>query len=297
MFKHIIVPLDGSSLAENACAVAISLARLFSAEVTLLHLLEANPPANIHGERHLAERVEAEEYLKDLCRRLDIEDLQLHCHVHEEAVTDVARGIVAHEQEVAPDLIVMSSHGPKRFEHLIRGSLPQQVVSFGKTPLLLVSAATTPDRPLALRRLLVPLDGQTQHERTFAIAKDLALATSGTLFLLSVVVRPSELWGPRATVSRYLPGSTWALQQQAMESQQHYLEQRLAELKQLGLAAGAEIAYGKVAPTIARTARKTEADLIIMATHGKFGSEAFWANSIAAQVQGKTSKAILLVPL
>lgn len=296
MFKHIIVPLDGSSLAENACSVAISLARLFAAEVTLLHLLEANPPPNIHGDRHLTERGEAEEYLKDLCCRLDIEDLQLHCHVHEEAVTDVARGIVAHEQEVAPDLIVMSSHGPKRFEHLIRGNLPQQVVSFGKTPLLLVPAAT-PERSLPLRRFLVPVDGQTQHERTFAIAKDLALATSGTLFLLSVVVRPSELWGQRATVSRYLPGSTWALQQQAMESQQRYLEQRLAELKKLGLEAGAEIAYGKVAPTIARTARKTEADLIIMATHGKFGSEAFWANSIAAQVQGKTSKAILLVPL
>ena len=59
MFKHILVPLDGSSLAEAALPAAVSLAHTFKAPVTLLHVIEQDAPTEIHQYRHLTEAGEA----------------------------------------------------------------------------------------------------------------------------------------------------------------------------------------------------------------------------------------------
>ena len=64
MFKEILVPLDGSRLAEVALPVAIHLAQQLEASITLLHVVEANPPAKIHGQPHLATAKAAQAYLK-----------------------------------------------------------------------------------------------------------------------------------------------------------------------------------------------------------------------------------------
>ena len=50
MFKHILVPLDGSRLAESALAMAASLARKFDASLTLIHVIEKDAPSEIHSE-------------------------------------------------------------------------------------------------------------------------------------------------------------------------------------------------------------------------------------------------------
>jgi nucleotide-binding universal stress UspA family protein len=62
MFKHILVPLDGSKLAEAALPAAVSLAQTFNAPVTLLHIIEQDAPEEVHRERHLTEAREAEAY-------------------------------------------------------------------------------------------------------------------------------------------------------------------------------------------------------------------------------------------
>ena len=55
--------------------------------------------------------------------------------------------------------------------------------------------------------------------------------------------------------------------------------------------------YGKTVQTITATAESWDPNLIVLATHGKAGTRAFWANSIAAQVQDQSSRAFLLVPV
>src|SRR5207247_2465328 len=63
VFGHLLVPLDGSRLAETALPAAAELARRLRASVTLLHVLEPDAPPTVHGDRHLRSPAEAEGYL------------------------------------------------------------------------------------------------------------------------------------------------------------------------------------------------------------------------------------------
>ena len=69
MFKHILVPLDGSSLAESALPVAASLSKAFKVPVTLLHVIEQDAPAEIHHTHHLTNAEEAGSYLSNVAQR------------------------------------------------------------------------------------------------------------------------------------------------------------------------------------------------------------------------------------
>ena len=58
MFKHILVPLDGSKLAEAAIPASISLAQKLNAPVTLLHILEKDAPQEVHKDHHITQAEE-----------------------------------------------------------------------------------------------------------------------------------------------------------------------------------------------------------------------------------------------
>lgn len=298
MLEHILVALDGTSLAEAALPQAKLLARLLNARVTLLHVIEPVPLPEVHGERHLTEPAEAEEYLDGIAKQFVAAGIACDSHVHSDTITRVAGGIVAHEEELHPDLIVMCTHGPGRLERLLRGSLAQQVVALGQTPLLLTNPDyLAPDRSYQLDRILVALDGDKHHEGGYELACTMAVAGRASLHLLSVVPEFSSLAGRRASQLRYLPGASWFLQRMTMESLKGYLGRLLAQAEEHGLKVTGEIKYGKISRTISATADATDTDLIILATHGKAGTQAFWSNSIAAQVQAQTTRPLLLVPV
>jgi nucleotide-binding universal stress UspA family protein len=298
MIKHILVALDGTSLAEAALTEAKVLARLLDAQVTLLHVIEPEPAPMVHGERHLTEPAEAEEYLAQIAEQFAAEDIPCQVHVHSDAVVQVAGGIVAHEDELQPDLIIMCTHGPGKLERLLRGSLAQQVVALGQTPLLLTNPGNREaGKDFQLRQILVALDGDAKHENGYVLACSIAAASKARLRLLSVVPEYSSLAGRRASLSRYLPGASWFLQRVTLENLKGYLGRLLNRAEEQGLEVIGEVKYGKIAKTICAVAEFTEADLIVLATHGKAGAEAFWANSIAAQVQGQTQRPLLLVPV
>lgn len=295
MMTHILLPLDGTALAEAALPVAAFLARALKARVTLMHLLEIDAPPTVHGEPHLADPEEAEAYLKALRQRYFAEDLQLDCHVHGAPVRDVADGIVAHEEELKPDLIVMCNHGPDRLSRLLRGSLAQQVVALGQTPLLLVKPTGGEGRhPFALRRLLLPLDGTERHEGGLEPALELARACRSHIHLLGVVPSPST--ARSGTLARFMPSATRTLQAIDAVNLEHYLQDLLLRLQKGGVESTAELGHGKPAKVIVRTAARSAQDLIVMATHGRAGSEAFWANSVTAAVLAKTTLPLLLIP-
>lgn len=294
MFKHILVPLDGSTMAEAALPLAAYLAQLSRGRVTLIHLVEQDAPPAVHGEHHLREATEARAYLEGVRVRMASPPVSWEVHVHTPA-TDVAEGIVAHEGELQPDLIVMCTHGPGRLERLLRGSLAQQVVALGRTPLLLVrpGAATLGK---ALRRILLPLDGTSRHEGGLALALELAGDCGARLQLLAVVPSTSALAGPEASLARFLPGSTRAMQELAADNLRQYLEGVRGRAIGQNIEIFLELRRGDVAEEIVQAAADNNADVIVLGTHGKTGTRAFWANSVAARVQGRTDRALLLVP-
>src|SRR5579859_7244129 len=109
-FHRLLVPLDGSHLAEAVLPVVTRLAQSCGATILLLHLLEKDAPSTVHGERHLTNRAEAESYLDELVQRLSSPNRTIEHHTHEVPVGDVAAGIATHVGEHAIDLIVLDTH-------------------------------------------------------------------------------------------------------------------------------------------------------------------------------------------
>src|SRR5215216_1544806 len=187
MFKHILVPLDGSKLSETAIPVAVSLAKKLNAPVTLLHIIEQDAPHEVHKDRHITQADEASAYLEQVSKRDFPNGITVDTHVHAAAVKDVAASIVEHTlEEFQPDLIVMCTHGKRGVRELLFGSIAQQVVAHGTTPLLLIKPSVESATSFEPNLILVPLDSGPVHDDSLPLTQELAKAYGAEIYLLTV---------------------------------------------------------------------------------------------------------------
>jgi nucleotide-binding universal stress UspA family protein len=296
MFKHLLVPLDGSSLAEVALPYAAFIAGKLNATVTLIHVIEHNPPQTVHGAEHLTNAETAQKYLDDVASRAFPPGIHVEKHVHTSEVSEVARSIVDHAGEFKPDLIVMCSHGSGGLRDLLVGNIAQQVISLGSTDVLLIPPGEGERaKSFACNKVLLPLDGDTEHEQGVQAAVDFAGLCFSAVHLLMVVHTPRTLTGQRAAASRMLPGATAELLNLTEKSAQDYLRAKIVAMQSTGLTVTAEVARGDPAKIIISTAHRIEADLIVLGTHGKSGIDAFWQGSVAPKVISQSDVPLLLV--
>ena len=298
MFKHILLPLDGSALAESVLPAAEYLARVFGAKITLVHIIEKDGQAVVHGERHLTQPAEAEAYLAQIRQRAFAPETAVSLHIHESAMQDVAQGIVEHQDELTPDLIVMCSHGRGGFRDLVFGSIAQQVITSGRVPVLLVRPQAADGKKLfECRSILAPTDGRPHHEVGLLTAARLAQTTRARLNLIAVAPTLETLAGRQAATGRFMPGATRTMLEIVEDELRSYLGGMAERFQVEGVAVSALVGRGDPAALIARNAETTHADLIVFATHGKAGTKAFWAHSIGAKVLAQTARPVLMVPI
>jgi nucleotide-binding universal stress UspA family protein len=298
VFEHLLVPLDGSSLAEAALPAAAYIAQTLGSRLTLIHVIEQGAPREVHGQRHLTDPAEARAYLDEVAGRAFPPGLLVERHVHTAPVSDIARSIVAHEDELVPDLIVLCTHGQSGLRTRLFGSIARQVISLGCTPVLLVQPKSSrAPAPFTCQHVLVPLDGNPDHEQGLAVAADLAQAFGATLHLVRAVPTLSTLPGRDSTAARLLPGATSALLDLAQADAASRLGEQAAQVQARGLRVTAEVRRGDPGTTIVRAAKQTDAGLIVLGTHGRTGLEAFWSESIAPEVIGRSHVPLLLVPV
>jgi nucleotide-binding universal stress UspA family protein len=300
IFRHILVPLDGSRLAESALATAVWLATKMSAQLTLIHVIEKKAPSAVHSDRHLVTPEEATRYLEEVSRRTALTGLRVETHVHTVEVGDVARSIAEHSAELSPDLVVMCTHGKGGARRLLFGVIAQQVIALGRTPVLMVRPSK--ETPVIatmrdFRTILVPIDGDPGHEKGLPMATEIAQALHCRLHLLMVVPELRDLTGSKAAASFILPGATRLNLEIETAGAQTYLDQRATELKGKGIMADYETSRGDPARAIIASALRLSADLVVMGTHGRAGADAFWAGSVAARVVARIQAPLMLVPL
>ncbi len=294
MFKHILVPLDGSKLAEAALPVAVTLAQRLDASIVLLHIIEQDAPAEIHHDRHLTNPAEAQAYLGEIAGQLKV---PAETHVHTAAVADVARSIVEHAtQEFRPDLVLLTAHGKGGMRDLFFGNIAQQVAAGSGTPVLLLQPEAVPS-PFEIKHILVPLDNESIHDEILPTAQELAKAFSAQLDLLCVIPTPSTDSGGHAAAGTMLPMTAAAYLDIAEEMAGEHFQKHLNDFQKAHLPATAEVARGNPATVIVKTAERLDADLILFGTHGRAGLEAFWNRSVAASVARRTKCPLLLIPL
>ena len=297
MFKNILVPLDGSHLAEAVLPAAMVVAQAMQANVTLIHIIEKNAPEEIHGDRHLTTPEEALKYLEEISASFPAET-RIERHVHTEEESNVARSITSHADEFSPDLIILCTHGRSGLLDWLAGSIAQQVIAMGKTPVLLIHPSSeATQEPFQAKRILVPVDGAPEHEQVLPLVNQFAKIFLANAHLLMVVPTLGTLKGKRAATGKLLPVAMSAMLELTEENAQEYLARLAASMKENSISVDTEVARGDPAEVIVEAAGRIRAGLIILATHGKKGQGAFWAGSVAPQVCSQTQVPLLLMPV
>jgi nucleotide-binding universal stress UspA family protein len=148
MFKHLLVPLDGSGLAEVALSSAVSLAQQFESKLSLLRVVR--PPevtgqtsgGVAHGEfvADLRQRAlsEAQQYLRS--QQGILRQQGLHVDILVVEGRNVAELILDNMLALEVDIIVMSTHGRGGLNRWVFGSVADKVLRRAEVPILLIRA-------------------------------------------------------------------------------------------------------------------------------------------------------------
>ncbi len=148
MYKKILVPLDGSGLAERVLPHAAILAKATGSEVTFATVLTSDVylgagSDKLEGipeavtERKDALKGEARLYLEKIAHEFEGQGVVAHCAVRE---GDVASEIIACVEEGGFDLVAMATHGRSGIDRLIMGSVAEKVLRGTQKPVLLIRA-------------------------------------------------------------------------------------------------------------------------------------------------------------
>ena len=296
MFERLLVPLDGSRLAEAVLPASVLLAQRLQSTIVLLHIVEESPPQDVHGETHLMAAEEATAYLQGVVSQLAQQHVPAEIHVHPAKESDVARSISDHAQELQAGLIILCAHGRGGLRDVLVGSIAQQVIHRGATPVFLTRARQTETvMSWACERILLPLDGTLVHEPSLPVAAELARACGSVLHLLTVVPTTGTLSPQRAATGVLLPSTMTALLDMAQEDAVDYLRATTNRLLGQGLKASAEVRRGDPAGEILEEITHLHADLVVMATHGRTTMEAFWSGGVTPKIVSQAPVPVLLV--
>lgn len=291
---HLVVPLDGSRLAEAALTPAIELASRLPARITLLHVLERNAPATVHGDRHLTTVGAAEAYLRGAASRFADVGVPAAIHVHSPPEGDIGEAIADHAAELAADLIVLCAHGQGGLRGWLTGAMAQQVIRRAAPPVLLVrshgQAAADRFRP---RLVLVALDTTPAAEAALPPAVAVARAFGADVELVAVVATRETVTGDREATAVLVPTATAAALDAEAATADAYLR-RLAGRLPAALPVRTTVLRGDLAGSLLAAARPAHA-LLALATHGRGGLDALWAASVGARVVARATAPLLLV--
>jgi nucleotide-binding universal stress UspA family protein len=143
MFKHILIPVDGSPTAQKAVETAAGLAKAFGSSVTAIYVIDPYPFTGLgsdfaygQAEYLSAAAIEAKEATQAAQKALE----QVGVNVKTQVVEAHAawRGILETAASVGADLIVMGSHGRHGLEKMVLGSVAQRVLSHSTLPVFVV---------------------------------------------------------------------------------------------------------------------------------------------------------------
>ena len=143
MFKHILLPVDGSSTSLTAVEKAKGLAQAFGSAVTLIYVIDPYAFSGVgtdfaYGQAQYlgAASAEAKGALGAATQSLEAAGIAVHSSIVESHA--IYRGILETANSVGADLIVMGSHGRRGLEKLVLGSVAAQVLAHAHLPILIV---------------------------------------------------------------------------------------------------------------------------------------------------------------
>lgn len=294
MIDQILVPLDGSSLAECVLPHAVAVGRAMDASVTLLRAVAREPSPGSQAVDPLGwhmRKSEADSYLRDVAERLREAGLS--------ADTVLAEGkaperILGHAREKDVGLIMISSHGASGLSQWNVNSVVQKVILRAYAPVMIVRAYQPRVQDLTglqYERLMVPLDGSQRAECTLPWANSLAEFHQCRLLLTHVVNKPEV--PRRAPLTQEESELVERLTELNREKGEAYLKDLEARV---GSAAESRLLVsGDPALTLHEVVDEQDVDLVLMAAHGYSGEKRWPYGSVALNFIAYGSRPLLMI--
>lgn len=298
MISHILVPLDGSTLAECVLPHILAIAPSVNTRITLLHVLE---PQHTKGaeqaidplEWHL-KKWEARVYLDGIARQLREVDCKVENLILEGVPAD---RIIEFANDNAVTLIVLSTHGRSGLSGWNVSSVVQKIILRSFKSTLLVRAYKTPNpkfTPIRYNRLFVGLDCSARAEYILPIAVELAQSNNAKLILGMVIRKPEML--DRFPLSDEDAQLVAGIVERNHRAASHYFEGLQKQLSLQGVESQVQlVASDNVIAALHDMVEQQDADLVMLVAHGHSGEGRWSYGSIATSfiAYGATSLMIL----
>jgi nucleotide-binding universal stress UspA family protein len=299
MFREILVPVDGSKLAECALPFALHIAEKADAtvHVALVHVPDAyREYFPEHSENlDLEDKRNERQYLDALCAELAPAfkgKLKIH---HLEGIVPETLAEEVAERRI--DLVVMSAHGWGYLSRAIIGSVSDYLIRHLSVPLLVVHASEAGadvNHGKSFRRVLIPFDGSELAERILVPARTLGDLSKAEYRLLGVVAPRHDLIGSLAQPSQSLHAR---IMEKRKEEVQAYLETLAQRLRSESVAVDTRVLVNhNVVATILRESETMGCDLIAMSTHGRGGLPRLILGSVADKIVRSARMPVLVYP-
>jgi len=303
MYSDILVPLDGSDVAECVLPHVEAITQgKYPVNVTFLYVVE---PLNVPlTDPDFKLRIESEakaaagRYLNELIQGLSYKE-----RAHSEVIFGKAAEVILdYSVEKNMDMIMIASHGLSGIRRWIRGSVVDKVLHETGIPILRIRASA-PRTPFYKKghkmTVLVPLDGSELAEIKLGHVTELAKqfgTNSVDIILLrvcEVFSHPHLSYPPPMSMSweEYLKYETKRCKQICRT----YLNGIKKRLKKEGLSVRLSMPVGSAAETIVKYTVKNDIDLIVLSTHGHTGIGQWAFGSVSNKVMKGTSRPVLLI--
>lgn len=265
--NKIMVPLDGSQLAEMALPIAVSLAEKSGSTVCLVSVASGKPGDLMYDDSEL--------YLEEVSETLRQSGLSSCFHIGTGVAVDT---IVQVTDEEDVDLIVMTTRGRSGIARGILGSVTDAVISGVSIPVYVVRSDTAKGaetRPETDSSVIVPLDGSELAETALDTAIAFAQSTLSPIYLLRVVDEnaSSEV---KDVAGTYL----------------ERLSEKLAKQKVLAIP---ELMCGHAGESIIRSMNRRPGSVVVMTTRGAGGLTRWVRGSVADWLVRRAPGPIMVV--
>lgn len=282
---RVLVPLDGSELAERALPAAARVARATSSTLVLVRIVPTTAwqlegprrlvPATSEGDAVEDEWRHAMDYLERTTVSLREDGIAAEPLV---ATGEPTSSLLELESSLGVGLVVMTTHGHTGLKRVVLGSVADYLVRYGSVPVLLARPFVEESQLERLEQALVPLDGSALAEVALDVAAQFAGNLLHHIILLRVVEHGADT--PASASARdYLKG----------------VRERMAQqLGARGCTVELRVVGGDVAEHIVQVAQEAEC-LVIMATRGETGGTRWTLGHVADHIVHYAAAPLLLV--
>lgn len=291
VFKKVVIPLDGSAIAQTILDHLPYITLPQETELVLIRSVEAWRYAyHVDGMTDITSYLQesAKVYLKEQSELLKKRGYQVSVYLEQgEAANEILRTAEA----VQADLIAMTTHGRSGISRWALGSVAERVLHSSQVPVLLVRQET--EIPSAgLGRILVPLDGSKLAEQALPVATAIAQKASAELMLVRVVQTLDETNRHILFANEKEADATFAKYQKRVDK---YLVETERQLRLAGVSTTHRALLADPSAGICDSAIEADVDLIVLSTHGRTGLGRWYYGSVASKVIRSVHCPVLLV--